>query len=87
MFLISIECLLRSIPNDYSYKRNYLDLNSDKIEVLFLGNSHASYDINPAYIRFKSFNNSFGCQTIDYDYSAVVIKKRQSYDWSISDYS
>lgn len=50
------EASLRKIPKDYSYKRSYLDKNSNNIEVLILGNSHSYYDINPAYIHHKTFN-------------------------------
>ncbi len=68
---MTIELILRNIPNDYSYKRKYLDENAEKIEVLFLGNSHVSYDINPAFIQLRSFKASHGSQTIDYDYMLI----------------
>ncbi len=66
--ILSIECLLRNIPNDYSYKCKYLDENADKIEVLFLGNSHFYYGINPYYIKLNSFNAAHYSQTLEYDY-------------------
>lgn len=68
-----IEILLRSIPNDYSYKKNYLDRNSSKIEVLFLGSSHAYRGINPEFIDFKSFNAAYVSQQVQYDHE--IIKK------------
>ena len=70
---ILIEVLIRNIPNDYNYKKEYLDKNSDNIEVLFLGTSHAYYGVNPNLIKAKSFNASHISQSIDYDYE--IIKK------------
>jgi len=67
--LISFEFLLRNITNDYSYKRDYLDKNAKEIEVLFLGNSHILYGINPEFSSFKSFNVANGSQSLDYDFA------------------
>jgi hypothetical protein len=64
----SIEFLIRNIPNDYSYKRGYLDKNGADIKILFLGSSHAYRDINPAYIDAKSFNAAYVSQSLYYDY-------------------
>ena len=75
----SIEALVRNIPNDYSYKREYLDINAAEIEVLFLGSSHAYRDINPAYIDAKSFNAGYVSQSLYYDYK---ILDRYKDDWS-----
>jgi len=69
----SSEYLLRNIPNDYLLKKEFLDENSDSIEVLFLGSSHAFYGINPANISLKSFNASHISQTLDYDFE--ILKK------------
>jgi hypothetical protein len=70
---IFAELLLRNIPNDYSYKKSYLDKNSGSIEVLFLGTSHAYYGINPVFINSNSFNASYISQTLDYDFE--ILKK------------
>ena len=67
------EILLRKIPNDYLYKRNYLDTNSKKIKILFLGSSHVYYGINPAYIKANSFNAAYTSQSLDYDFE--ILKK------------
>lgn len=69
--LISLEYLLRKIPNDYSYKYNYLNKNSDKIEVLILGNSHTCTGINPKYIKLKSFNAAHVAQSLNYDFAIL----------------
>lgn len=67
LFLIS-EFLIRNIPNDYSYKNNYLELNASGIETLFLGSSHAYYGIDPENFTGNSFNASHISQSIDLDY-------------------
>ena len=68
-----IEVSLRRIPNDYSYKRNYLDKNADKVQVLILGSSHTYYGINPAFIHYNSFNAAYVSQTLNIDWA--ILKK------------
>ncbi|MCW3117135.1 MAG: hypothetical protein JWM28_1217 [Chitinophagaceae bacterium] len=70
---ISLELLLRRIPNDYLYKKEYLDRNSRQIRVLFLGNSHVYYDINPEFMKVNSFNASHISQPFNYDLE--ILKK------------
>ncbi|MEO1032381.1 MAG: hypothetical protein AAFX55_13295, partial [Bacteroidota bacterium] len=70
-----MELFVRKIPNDYSYKKAYLDSKSAKIDYLFLGNSHAYYGIDPALFSKESFNASHVSQSIDYDYE--ILKKYQ----------
>ena len=67
------EILIREIPNEYRYKKKYLDLNSKNIEVLFLGNSHGFYNINPKFISFRSFNAAHVSQSLDFDFK--ILKK------------
>lgn len=76
---VSSEILLRKIPNDYLLKKEFLDKNSGKIEVLFLGSSHAFYGINPASFSSNSFNASHISQTLDYDFE--ILKKYEN-QWS-----
>lgn len=64
-----MEFLLRNIPNDYSYKRSYLDKHAAEIETLILGSSHAYYGLNPAFFSGKAFNASHISQSFDYDYA------------------
>lgn len=66
-----MEVMLRQIPNVYRYKKSYLDENSDKIEVLVLGNSHSYFGLNPDYIAKKSFNAGHISQTLDYDLEII----------------
>jgi len=79
--VITMEPLLRKIPNDYEYKDSYLTKNSEHIKKLFLGSSHTYYGVNPEYIAGNSFNASHISQSIDLDYE--IIKK---YKWDELDY-
>lgn len=62
-----LEGALRRIPNDYSFKRAYLDRHAQDIEVLILGSSHSYYDIDPAYLKARAFNAAHVSQSIKYD--------------------
>jgi hypothetical protein len=81
--MCSLEFLLRYIPNDYSYKRNYLDVNSNDIEILFLGNSHIYHGINPEYISRKSFNIAHISQSINLD---LAILEKYADNWNKLNY-
>ena len=70
---ISFELLLRRIPNDYQYKKDYLDKNSKSIQTLFLGSSHSYFGINPEFTQSKSFNASYMSQS--YKYDLKILKK------------
>lgn len=73
VFMLIMELLLRNIPNDYSYKKNYLNQHSDEIEILFLGSSHAYRSINPKFIHSNGFNAAHIAQSLDYDIE--ILKK------------
>ncbi|KRB54162.1 hypothetical protein [Flavobacterium sp. Root186] len=73
LFTIFLENLIRSVPNDYSIKKEYLDKNSAKIEVLILGSSHTYFGIDPKYITAKTFNSAYISQSVDYDFE--ILKK------------
>lgn len=79
ILLVTSELVLRVIPNDYSYKRNYLDRNSNNIEVLYLGSSHFYYGINPEYSTYKGFNAAHISQSLNYD---IAILKKYKNKWS-----
>jgi hypothetical protein len=61
------EVMLRRIPNEYKYKREYMEQHADSINVLFLGSSHAYLGINPKYMSANSFNAAISSQSFDYD--------------------
>lgn len=66
-----MEISLRAIPNDYKQKRNYMDSQSDEIEVLVLGSSHSLYGINPKYFSQKTYNMAYVSQSLDMDYKIL----------------
>ncbi|MET3035813.1 hypothetical protein ABXT08_06920 [Chryseobacterium sp. NRRL B-14859] len=63
-----IESSLRNIPNDYSYKSDYLKENSSKIEVLYVGSSHIFFGVNPEYSQYKAFNAAMTSQDLSLDW-------------------
>lgn len=69
--IILFEFLLREIPNDYSLKKKYMDLNSNQLEVLFLGNSHFLFGINPIYMSYNSYNFANSSQSLDIDLKII----------------
>ena len=72
------EILIRRIPNDYEYKKSYLDKHANEVSTLFLGSSHVYYGIDPKYIK-SSFNASYISQSFDYD---LEILKKYKDQWS-----
>jgi len=78
IFLIALfmEVLLRQSPNDYKFKKEYLDSHSNEIETLVLGSSHSFYGIDPIYFSNKTFNASHISQSLDIDFE--LLKKYQA---------
>lgn len=74
---ILFEVLIQKTPNDYTLKRNYLDLNANKIETLILGSSHSLYGLDPNYFDKSCFNASHVSQTLDYD--LAILKKYKNW--------
>lgn len=62
------EYFLRKVPNDYSYKNEWLTTNAASIRVLCLGSSHSFYGIEPSLFSCKAFNASHVSQTLKYDH-------------------
>ena len=56
LFLIVVEVVVRSAPNDYKYKWSYLEKHASEIEVLVLGNSQSYYGVDCNYLQSNSFN-------------------------------
>lgn len=70
---IIMEILLRFIPNDYLYKKQYLDENSNEIQTLILGSSHTFRGLNPKYFESNTFNAGYISQSLKYDFE--ILKK------------
>ncbi|KYG79445.1 hypothetical protein AWW67_13835 [Roseivirga seohaensis] len=55
-----MEVLYRRIPNDYSFKAQYLNEHAGEIETLLLGNSHNYYGLDPNYFHdYNTFNAAY----------------------------
>ncbi|MCU0443944.1 MAG: hypothetical protein MUE85_03435 [Microscillaceae bacterium] len=68
---LGLELMLRYIPNDYQYKKKYMDTESAQIETLILGSSHSFYGINPNYMSPHCFNASHISQSLEYDWEIL----------------
>lgn len=75
-FILVLEVLLRKIPNDYEFKREYLDKHAHEIETLILGSSHSLYGLDPEYFKSNTFNASHISQSLDYDFE--ILRKYES---------
>jgi len=62
-----IEYYIRTIPNDYSYKVDYINKNASRIEILVLGNSQTYYGVYPLYFRHNCFNMALNGQGLALD--------------------
>lgn len=67
LIMSSIEYSLRTIPNDYFFKDYYLKNESENIQVLYLGNSHIYFGLDPTVSKFRAFNAAATSQTLDID--------------------
>lgn len=76
IIIVILELLLINIPNDYTYKKKYLDKNSSEIETLIFGLSHTFVGLRPEYIDGYTFNVSKNSQSLYYDYK--IFQKYQS---------
>lgn len=70
---VVMEIMIRHIPNDYDQKKNYLDKNSNDIQILILGSSHSFRDIDPAYFYMNAYNAAYVSQSLDLDLE--ILKK------------
>ena len=71
LVLCGVEIWVRSIPNEYSYKYNYLEENIGHIEVLNVGSSIGRSGINPEYFSEPGFNAANVSQDIEIDCAII----------------
>jgi len=64
---VGLEIIAESIPNSYTYKREYMEQHGAQIQTLFLGSSNA-YDDFDASVVPSAFNLANSSQTIEDDY-------------------
>ena len=75
IFVVSMEYLIRQIPNDYSYKNSYLEKHSGEIQILISGASDAFCGINPVFFPQNVFNAGHLSQPLYLDFE--IFKKFQ----------
>lgn len=68
LLMVTLEFLLRKIPNVYKYKSANLQQRAGDIKGVILGSSHAYYGVNPEYISSYSFSVANVSQDFNYDY-------------------
>lgn len=69
--LFLAEILIGEVPNNYSFKNEYILTKGAEIETLILGSSHTYFGINPKYLELNSFNLANVSQSIMYDKALI----------------
>ena len=64
---VAYEVALLWVPNEYSYKKGYLEEHKDSLRVLVLGNSHLADCIDPSLLGKWSFNAAQPGRSAHYD--------------------
>lgn len=63
---VVLELVVESIPNSYTYKRDYMEEHDSQIQTLILGSSNAYDGLNP-YVLPNAFNLANSSQTLEDD--------------------
>lgn len=61
------EYALRSVPNDYKYKNQWLTENANSLKIFTLGSSHGFYGIQPKEFSKPAFNAAHVSQSLLFD--------------------
>lgn len=71
LFFGALEWGAESIPNSYTYKRDYMEQHGSQIETLILGSSNAYDGLNPNVLP-NAFNLANSSQTLKDDYRLLA---------------
>ncbi len=71
LFFGALEWVAESIPNSYTYKREYMEQQGGQIKTLILGSSNAYDGLNPSVLP-HAFNLSNSSQTLEDDYRLLA---------------
>lgn len=71
IFFGALEWGAESIPNSYTYKRDYMEQHGSQIQTLILGSSNAYDGLNPSVLP-NAFNLSNSSQTLEDDYRLLA---------------
>jgi hypothetical protein len=66
--LLAGELYMRSIPNIYRYKEEWMQAHAGEVETLVFGNSHAFDGISPSQMTGHVFNLAMPNQMLEHDY-------------------
>lgn len=80
-----LEYGMRRVPNDYSYKNQWLTENISHLHIWCLGSSHTFSGINPRYFSKPAFNSAHVSQPLKYDAFIFrkYVDKADSLEWII----
>lgn len=68
---VAMEFVAESIPNSYTYKRDYMEEHGAEIQTLILGSSNAYDGLNPSVLP-NAFNLANSSQTLEDDYRLLA---------------
>ncbi len=68
---VALEFVAESIPNSYTYKRDYMEQHGAQIQTLILGSSNAYDGLNPSVLP-HAFNLANSSQTLEDDYRMLA---------------
>lgn len=71
LFFGALEWIAESIPNSYTYKRDYMEQHDAQIQTLILGSSNAYDGLNPSVLP-NAFNLANSSQTLEDDYRLLA---------------
>lgn len=67
IIFIAYELALLLVPNEYSYKKNYIKTHRQSLKILVLGNSHLADCIDPKLLGKNAFNAAQPGRSVYYD--------------------
>lgn len=67
LILAIFEGYIKVCPNEYSYKREWMDKHASAVKTLILGSSYADWEFNPELIGDSCFNLAIPTRTVKYD--------------------
>lgn len=68
---VALEFVAESIPNSYTYKREYMEQHGAEVQTLILGSSNAYDGLNPSVLP-NAFNLANSSQTLEDDYRLLA---------------
>lgn len=71
LFFGALEWIAESIPNSYTYKREYIEQHGAQIQTLIFGSSNAYDGLNPSVLP-HAFNLANSSQTLEDDYRLLA---------------